>query len=66
MASVFSAEQAAAFAADGYVIVRKLFDQEEVALMAAAIEQDPDLQKSLYDRKDAQGKATKMATQSSG
>lgn len=62
MASVFSAAQAAAFAADGYVIVRKLFDQEEVALMAGAIEQDPDLQKSLYDRKDAQGKATKMAT----
>ena len=30
--------------------------------MAAAIQQDPDLQKSLYDRKDAQGKATKMAT----
>ena len=29
MASVFSAAQAAAFAADGYVIVRKLFDQEE-------------------------------------
>lgn len=62
MASVFSVAQAAAFAADGYVIVRKLFDQEEVALMAGAIEQDPDLQKSLYDRKDAQGKATKMAT----
>jgi len=62
MASVFSAAQAAAFAADGYVIVRKLFDQEEIALMAGAIEQDPDLQKSLYDRKDAQGKATKMAT----
>ena len=62
MASVFSAAQAAAFAADGYVIVRQLFDQEEVALMAGAIEQDPDLQNSLYDRKDAQGKATKMAT----
>ena len=62
MASVFSAAQAAAFAADGYVIIRQLFDQEEVALMAGAIEQDPDLQKSLYDRKDAQGKATRMAT----
>jgi ectoine hydroxylase-related dioxygenase (phytanoyl-CoA dioxygenase family) len=62
MASVFSAAQAAAFAADGYVIVRQLFDQEEIALMAGAIEQDPDLQKSFYDRKDAQGKATKMAT----
>ena len=39
MASVFSAAQAAAFAADGYVIVRQLFDQEEIALMAGAIEQ---------------------------
>jgi hypothetical protein len=62
MASVFSAAQAAAFASDGYVIVRQLFDQEEISFMTAAIEQDPDLQDSLYNRTDAQGKATRMAT----
>ena len=62
MASVFTPAQQAAFEADGYVIVRGLFDQEEIALMRGSIEQDPDLQNSLYNRKDAQGKATMMAT----
>ena len=62
MASVFTPAQQAAFEADGYVIIRGLFDQQEVALMRGSIEQDPDLQNSLYNRKDAQGKATMMAT----
>jgi ectoine hydroxylase len=62
MSSLFSAAQHAAFASDGYVLVRGLFDQEEIQLLRQAIEQDPDLQHSLYQRKDAQGKATMMAT----
>jgi len=62
MASVFTPAQQAAFEADGYVLIRGLFDSEEISLMRSSIEQDPDLQNSLYNRKDAQGKATMMAT----
>jgi len=62
MPSVFSPAQQSAYETDGYVIVRGLFDQEEIDLMRTSIEQDPDLQKSLYNRTDSQGKATLMAT----
>ena len=61
MPSVFSTEQRSAYERDGYVIVPQLFDGEETALMRQAIEQDPQLRASLYERKDAEGKATRMA-----
>jgi len=60
--SIFSADQWAEFQLNGYVLARGLFDSEEIDLMTRAIEQDPQLQNSLYARKDAQGKATMMAT----
>jgi ectoine hydroxylase len=56
------AEQQTAYAADGYFTIRKLFDDDEIALMREAIESDPALRDSLYDRHDASGKATRMAT----
>jgi len=62
MPSVFTPEQQAAYERDGYVLVRSLFDAEETGLLRAAIEQDPALRASLYDRTDAGGKATRMAT----
>ncbi|HYF60051.1 MAG TPA: phytanoyl-CoA dioxygenase family protein [Burkholderiaceae bacterium] len=62
MPSVFTAEQQAAYERDGHVLVKSLFDAEEIALLRAAIEQDPALRASLYDRTDSQGKATRMAT----
>ncbi len=62
MASIFTAEDFAAYQRDGYVTVRGLFDAEEIALLRAAIETDPSLQSSLYDRKDTSGAATRMAT----
>ena len=61
MPSVFTPEQRVAYERDGYVMLRGLFDAEETGLMRAAIEQDPQLRASLYERKDAEGKATKMA-----
>ena len=61
MASIFTAEQSAVYERDGYVTVRGLFDAEEIALMREAIETDPALQESLYNRKDASGNATRMA-----
>ncbi|MSQ65839.1 MAG: phytanoyl-CoA dioxygenase family protein [Limnohabitans sp.] len=62
MPSIFTPEQQHAFESDGYVLIRGLFDKQEIELMRSSIEQDPDLQNSLYNRKDAQGKATMMAT----
>ena len=61
MPSVFTPEQRVAYERDGYVMLRGLFDAEETGLMRAAIEQDPQLRSSLYERKDAEGKVTKMA-----
>ena len=60
--SILSPAQKADYLRDGHVTVRKLFDAEEIALLRQAIETDPALQSSLYDRKDTAGKATRMAT----
>ena len=60
--TILTNEQRAAFERDGYVIVRGLFDKEEIEILRTAIEQDPALRASLYDRHDAQGKNTRMAT----
>ena len=60
--SIFTPTQMEAYLRDGYVLVPGLFDAEEIALLRAAIETDPSLQQSLYDRKDTAGMATRMAT----
>ena len=62
MPSILTPEQADAYQRDGFVIVRKLFDDEEIGLLRAAIETDPQLRESLYNRTDAAGKHTRMAT----
>ncbi len=62
MPTLFTPEQRAQYERDGFVIVRSLFDTEEIGLMREAMEQDPALRASLYDRKDAEGKSTRMAT----
>ncbi len=62
MPSLLTPEQRAAFDRDGFVLVRALFDTHEIALLRGAIETDPQLKASLYDRHDASGKSTRMAT----
>jgi ectoine hydroxylase len=61
MPSLFTPAQREQYERDGYVIVPSLFDSEEIGLMRDAMEQDPALRASLYDRKDAEGKSTRMA-----
>ncbi len=61
MPSLFDPQQRAQYERDGYVIARSLFDTEEIGLMREAMEEDPALRASLYDRKDAEGKSTRMA-----
>ncbi|MBL8344841.1 MAG: phytanoyl-CoA dioxygenase family protein [Rubrivivax sp.] len=62
MPSIFNAEQQAHWQREGWVLVRGCFDAEETAILRAAIEQDPQIAGSLYDRRDAEGRATRMAT----
>ena len=62
MPSLFTDLQRAAYERDGFVIIRSLFDQVEIGLLRDAIETDPQLRESLYDRQDVSGKATRMAT----
>jgi ectoine hydroxylase len=62
MPSLLSSEQRQRFEQDGFVMVKGLFDREETAMLRAAIEQDPQLRASFYDRVDADGKSTRMAT----
>ena len=38
MPSIFTPEQQIAYERDGYVLVRSLFDQEEIAILRGAIE----------------------------
>ena len=59
--SILSSEQRSAFERDGYVMVRKLFDDEEIAILRAAIEGDEALRSRIYDRHDASGNKTRMA-----
>jgi ectoine hydroxylase-related dioxygenase (phytanoyl-CoA dioxygenase family) len=61
MASIFTDAQRRDYERDGYAIVRGLFDGQEAAILREAIEKDPALAANFYDRKDAEGKATKMA-----
>lgn len=61
MPTVFTAEQRQAYERDGFVLIPALFDADEITLMRAAMEQDPALKQSLYERRDAQGKATRIA-----
>jgi ectoine hydroxylase len=62
MSTLFTAEQRSAYARDGFVMIRSLFDAEEIGILREAIETDPQLQASLYERTDSEGKATRMAT----
>ncbi len=62
MPTRFTPEQRSDYERDGFVLVRSLFDSEEIALLRGAIETDPQLHASLYDRHDASGKSTRMAT----
>jgi hypothetical protein len=62
MPSLLSEAQRADYERDGFVVIRQLFDAQEIGLMREAIETDPQLRESLYERHDASGKATRMAT----
>lgn len=61
MPDVMTAEQRAAYDRDGYVIVRGLFDAEETGLLRRAMEVDPAVRDHVIDRRDQEGKSTRIA-----
>ncbi|MEI7712478.1 MAG: phytanoyl-CoA dioxygenase family protein [Rhodospirillales bacterium] len=61
MASLLSDADLAAFARDGYFIVRGMFDPAEVDLLRRAMEEDPEVAGHTIDRLDAKGAATRIA-----
>lgn len=58
---ILSAQQVVTFQQDGYVLVRQLFDAEEMDLLLRYARRDPNLQASAYARKDAAGNETRLA-----
>ena len=61
MASLLSAADIGRFHADGFVIVRAMFDTAETELLRCAMEQDPEVADHMLDRLDAHGAATRIA-----
>ncbi|MGZ0189669.1 MAG: phytanoyl-CoA dioxygenase family protein, partial [Alphaproteobacteria bacterium] len=62
MPTVLNTEQRATFDRDGYIIIRNFFDTEEAQLLQSAVEMDPTIRAHFYNRGDAEGLNTKMAT----
>lgn len=61
MPSLLSPAQLTQFRADGFIIIRAMFDAAETELLRTAMEQDPEVASHLLDRLDAQGPATRIA-----
>lgn len=61
MPSLLTPALRAAYDAQGFVIVRAMFDAEETELLRRAMEQDPEVSGHILDRLDAQGAATRIA-----
>ena len=59
--SILSDAQTSEFHRDGYLIVRGLFDNEEMNLLRTAAKADDAMQKNAYSVNDGQGAAIKLA-----
>lgn len=57
---VLSEQQFQAYQADGFVLVRGLFDRDEAALLARTMSEDPAIAAHGYDRNDSAGGHTRM------
>lgn len=61
MPSVLSPAQIADFEHKGFTYARGLFAPDEVALLTQAMEKDPAVRSSILDRRDAEGRSTRIA-----
>lgn len=62
MPSVLDNVQRQVFKRDGYILIRQFFNPAETELLQTAIDKDPAIRGHFYNRGDAEGLATKMAT----
>ncbi len=60
MPTVLAEKEKIQFLENGYTIVKKFFDEEEIELLQRASIEDPAIRKHFYDRKDSEGLITKM------
>ena len=61
MVNVLSAAQTAEFNDKGFTYARGLFTPDEVKLLTDAMEQDPAVRSSILDRRDGEGRSTRIA-----
>lgn len=59
--SVLTDEQTAAYHRDGYVIVRRMFDQEEIALLCQSALADRELDRQSFGRADGEGGTVRLS-----
>ena len=61
MSNVLSAAQMAEFDQKGFTYARGLFSPAEVKLLTRAMEEDPAVRDSILDRRDGEGRSTRIA-----
>jgi len=58
---IFNAEQLTAYERDGYVLVRNLFDAEEVDLLRRAAKEDREMDLNAFGRDDGEGGSVRLS-----
>ena len=61
MPNVLNAAQTAEFNQKGFTYARGLFAPDEVKLLTEAMEKDPAVRSSILDRRDGEGRSTRIA-----
>ena len=61
MPNMLNAAQTAEFNEKGFTYARGLFAPDEVKLLTDAMEQDPAVRSSILDRRDGEGRSTRIA-----
>ncbi|TAJ25668.1 MAG: phytanoyl-CoA dioxygenase family protein [Reyranella sp.] len=61
MPNVLSAAQTAEFNEKGFTYARGLFAPDEIELLTRAMEEDPAVRESILDRRDGEGRSTRIA-----
>jgi ectoine hydroxylase len=54
-------QQIKAYQRDGYLIIKKLFEEEEISLLSSSAKKDRELDRRSQERKDGQGGAVRMS-----
>ncbi len=61
MPNMLSAAQTAEFNEKGFTYARGLFAPDEIDLLTRAMEEDPAVRGSILDRRDSEGRSTRIA-----